>query len=109
MAHKRFNSIDERLDALKSSSANRSLSNQIEPYLDLVEPGSIRRRVMDMVPGMGCRVFCGGRGWMERRGLPGVKSVVPSLPRILSQKLFWESLGFAGSCQSVGLSMSLFF
>ena len=45
-----LDTIDELPNGLEGTAANGFLRDDVEPYLDLVEPGCIGRRVVDVVP-----------------------------------------------------------
>jgi len=42
-----FDLLDELLDVSESAAADGPLRDEVEPYLYLVEPGGVRRRVVD--------------------------------------------------------------
>src|SRR3989304_4621663 len=51
--HKVFNMSDQVFDALKRSTADGLLGNEIEPDLDLIEPRSIRGCIVNLITRMG--------------------------------------------------------
>ena len=50
--HKLINFKDQIFDASESSSPDCSLGDEIKPDLDLIQPGSIGRRIVDLISGM---------------------------------------------------------
>ena len=49
--HKVINLGDQLLDAAEGPATDRLLRDSTEPEFDLIEPGCVRRRVVDMIAG----------------------------------------------------------